>query len=260
MEPLVSPGWLAVHLDDADVRVVDCRFVLGEPGAGRRRYAQRHLAGASFLDLDTDLAGPVGNGSRGRHPLPSTERFTAAARAAGISATSRVIAYDDARTGGAARLWWLLRHFGHEAVSVLDGGIGAWTGPTAAGEPVVAAGSFTAHSRDDDAVDLRDVADGLRRPGRILVDARAPERFRGEVEPIDPVAGHLPGAVNAPYTQAPPEVLTQTDDEVVVYCGSGVTACEVLLRLAAAGKTDAKLYPGSYSEWTARGLPVEQGG
>lgn len=260
MDPLVAPDWLLHHLADDDIRIVDCRFVLGDPGAGRARYAEAAIAGASFLDLDESLADPVGDGWHGRHPLPSVERFTKAARAAGINDRSHVVAYDDAMTGGAARLWWLLRHFGHDAVSVLDGGLDAWTGPTQTGVPSIAHGDFTARPRWSDTVDAADVEAGLHRPGRVLVDARAPERFRGEVEPIDAVAGHLPSAVNAPFTQPLPEGLVHTDDEVVVYCGSGVTACVVLLRLAAEGRTDAKLYPGSYSEWTNRGLPVEQGG
>lgn len=260
MEPLVTPDWLLRHLEDPAVRIVDCRFVLGEPDEGRRRYLERSIPGAVFADLDTELAGPVGDGLDGRHPLPSVQRFTEAARTAGISAQTHVVAYDDARTGGAARLWWLLRHFGHPAVSVLDGGLAGWTGPTQAGATVVARGDFVARRRDDDTVDLAGVEAGLRRPGRILVDARAPERFRGEVEPIDPLPGHIPGARNAPFNQPPASELVQADAEVVVYCGSGVTACEVLLRLAAAGNLGAKLYPGSYSEWTNRGLPVEQGG
>ena len=260
MDPLVSPDWLRSHLTDPDVQVVDCRFVLGRPGAGRVRYEQESIAGASFVDLDADLADPVGDGLHGRHPLPSAERFTRAARAAGINDRSHVVAYDDAMTGGAARLWWLLRHFGHAAVSVLDGGLAAWTGPTQHDAPVVAPGDFTAREPAADTVDAVDVEAGLYRPGRVLIDVRAPERFRGEVEPIDAVPGHLPGAVNVPFAQPLPDTLAGTDDELVVYCGSGVTACVVLLRLAAQGRPDAKLYPGSYSEWTNRGLPVERGG
>ncbi len=259
MEPLVAQAWLAAHLDDPDVQVVDCRFVLGEPDAGRRAYLARHIAGAAFLDLDEDLADPAGNGMNGRHPLPSVARFEAGARAAGISASTTVIAYDENMSGGAARLWWLLRHFGHQAVWVLDGGLDAWNGPTPGGEEHIPAGTFTARPRSDDTVNTDDIAARLGSPGRVLVDARAPERYRGEVEPIDPVPGHIPDAVNAPFLQPLPEDLAATDEEIVAYCGSGVTACVVLLRLAAAGRDDAKLYPGSYSEWSTRGLPVERG-
>ena len=258
MEPFVSQAWLREHLGDADVRVVDCRYVLGRPGAGRQLYLDRHIAGATFLDLDGDLAGPVGDGLSGRHPLPTAEAFTAAARRAGISTSSRVIAYDENLTGGAARLWWLLRHFGHGEVAVLDGGLDAWDGPMASGGETPAAGDFEARPRAGDVADLDDVAARLHRPGRMLIDARAEERFRGEVEPIDPEPGHIPGAVNVPFTGPLPDEIAGADDELVVYCGSGVTACVVLLKLAADGRTDAKLYTGSYSEWSNRGLPVER--
>ena len=256
MEPFVSQDWLSDHLGDPDVRAVDCRFALGDPEAGRRLYTERHIADAAFLDLETELSGPVGDGRSGRHPLPSAEAFTAAARRAGISADSTVVAYDDG-TGGAARLWWLLRHFGHLRAVVLDGGFSAWTGPTGSGEEAVEPGDFVARPRNDDVVDLDDVAALLRHPQRTLIDARAPERYRGEVEPIDPVPGHIPGAVNAPFTGTVPAEVVGAESELVVYCGSGVTACVVLLDLVARGRDDAKLYAGSYSEWVNRGLPVE---
>ena len=258
MEPYVSQPWLLAHLDEPHVRVVDCRFALGDPNAGRQRYREQHIAGAVFVDLDTELAGPVGDRRRGRHPLPSAEVFTAAAQRAGIGPGVTVVAYDEGATGGAARLWWLLRHFGHADVAVLLGGITAWTGPTAQGDESVAPGSFVALPRADDVADVDDVAALLRHPGRLLIDARAPERYRGEVEPMDPVPGHIPGAVNVPFTGPVPADLAGANQELVVYCGSGVTACVVLLELAAQGRTDAKLYAGSYSEWANRGLPVEQ--
>lgn len=256
MEPFVAQDWLIDHLADPDVRVVDCRFGLGDPEAGRRSYDQEHIAGAAFLDAERQLSGPVGDGRAGRHPLPSAEDFETAARAAGISADSTVITYD-AGTGGAARLWWLLRHFGHERVAVLDGGFSAWTGPTRDGTEAVAPGDFTARPSSDDVADVDDVAALLRHPQRTLIDTRAPERYRGEVEPIDPVPGHIPGAVNVPFTEPVPAEVAEAESELVVYCGSGITACVVLVNLAAQGRTDAKLYAGSYSEWTNRGLPVE---
>lgn len=254
--PLVSPAWLAGRLGDPGVRVVDCRFTLGEPDAGRARYLAGHLPGAAFLDLETDLSGPEGDG---RHPLPQAAAFTASARRAGISSGDLVVAYDDAMTGGAARLWWLLRHFGHPAAAVLDGGLAAWDGPLRAGEERSAPGDFRALARVGDTVDAEDVLAGA--PGRVLVDARAPERFRGEHEPIDLVPGRIPGARNLPSADAfpPPAELVDGPAEVVVYCGSGVTATTVLLALAAHGRDDAKLYPGSYSDWVARGLPVASG-
>ena len=258
MEPYVSPEWLSDHLDDPGVRVVDCRFALGDPDAGRRAYRAGHIDGAVFLDLDTDLSGPVGEGLGGRHPLPSAEAFQAAARRAGIGAATTVVAYDDGNTGGAARLWWLLRHFGSDRVAVLRGGFAAWTGPTSDGDEIVDPGDFLTTPRTDDLVDVDGVAALLRHPQRLLVDARAPERYRGEVEPIDPVPGHIPGAVNVPFAGGVPADVAGAEQELVVYCGSGVTACVVLLDLAAQGRDDAKLYAGSYSEWSTRGLPVER--
>jgi len=171
-----------------------------------------------------------------------------------------VIAYDHGGAGGAARLWWLLRHFGHEDVAVLRGGIEAWAGPLRGGEEQIEPVSFVARARTDDTIEADELAGRRGDPGLVVVDARVPERFRGEVEPIDPVAGRIPGAVNWPYPQAaevPPEI--RDADEIVVYCGSGITACVDLLALAEAGRRDAKLYPGSWSEWCERGLPVERG-
>ncbi len=162
--------------------------------------------------------------------------------------------------GGAARLWWLLRHFGHDDVAVLDGGIGAWLGPLRAGEEEIEETRFEARERSGDAVGAEELESRLGEGGLVVVDARAAERYRGDVEPVDPVAGRIPGARNLPYTgdgELPHELLNA--EELVVYCGSGVTACVDLLWLARAGRPDAKLYPGSWSDWCARGLPAERG-
>lgn len=256
LNPLVTAAWLQEHLTDPDVRVVDCRYVLGRPGAGRMAYLERHIAGASYLDLDEDLAAPVGDGRDGRHPLPDPEAFAAAARRAGISRDTSVVAYDGSMTGGAARLWWLLRHFGHDRVSVLDGGFAGWEGPVRAGEEPGESGDFEVAQIRDDLVTAEQIQAGA---GGLLLDARAPERFRGEVEPIDAVAGHIPGARNVPFTGPVPDEVIAEDSELTAYCGSGVTAAVVLLKLAAAGRDEAKLYPGSWSEWSTRGLPVETG-
>lgn len=258
--PLVDAGWLAGRLGEPALRPVDCRFVLGDPTAGRRAYESGHVPGATFLDLDADLSGPPGPG--GRHPLPDVDAFVAAARRAGIGRDSHVVAYDDGMTGGAARLWWLLRHVGHDRVSVLEGGLAAWEGPVAVDVETPPLGDLTADVRTDDTVDAEDVLAGLGAAGRVLLDARAPERFRGEVEPIDHVAGHVPGARNLPFDVAypPPSALLDDDRELVAYCGSGVTACVVVLAFAASGRGDVRLYPGSWSEWSGRGLPVETGG
>jgi thiosulfate/3-mercaptopyruvate sulfurtransferase len=235
---------------------VDCRWELGRPDQGRALYLQGHVAGASFLDVEQDLSDPPG--PRGRHPLPDLARFAAAAGVAGIGDDTFVVAYDQDMNGGAARLWWLLRHVGHDDVAVLRGGFAGWRGPTASSGEDIPTRSLTVHARADDVADADAVAS--RAPGTLLLDGRRPERYRGEVEPMDPVAGHIPGARNAPYDESwpvNPELLEAT--AIVAYCGSGVTACVSLLALAEAGRPDARLYPGSWSEWCARGGPVKTG-
>jgi thiosulfate/3-mercaptopyruvate sulfurtransferase len=266
--PLVDTAWLRAHLGEPGLVVIDCRYVLGKPGAGEEAYAEGHIPGAAFLDVDSDLAAEPGD--RGRHPLPEAADFEAAARRAGIGRTSRVVAYDEAGEGGAARLWWLLRHFGHDEVAVLNGGLAAWreeggvleSGDQKRGTPE--ATPFTAHPRENDMVER----DELRAERHRLLDARAPERFRGEVEPIDAVAGHIPGAVNVPFADLAPggrfpsaaELRERLGDEpFVAYCGSGITACTLVLGGEVAG-VEGRLYPGSWSEWSRQGLPVETSG
>jgi thiosulfate/3-mercaptopyruvate sulfurtransferase len=238
-------------------RFVDCRWELGKPGRGRELYLEGHIPGASFLDVEAELSAPPAVPG-GRHPLPEAEDFARAAGAAGISPGVFVVAYDQGMNGGAARLWWLLRHFGHEDVAVLDGGIGAWLGPLRPGEEEIEPAEFVPQAREGDTIEAEELAARLDEPGLTLVDARLPERYRGEVEPIDPVAGHIPGAVNAPFTEELPAGLADAG-ELVAYCGSGITAAVVLLRLAQAGRGDAKLYPGSWSDWCGRSLPAEFG-
>jgi thiosulfate/3-mercaptopyruvate sulfurtransferase len=238
---------------------VDCRWELGHPERGRELYLAGHVPGASFLDVESDLSAPPGGAEGGRHPLPAAEDFARAAGAAGIGAGTFVVAYDQGMNGGAARLWWLLCHFGHDDAAVLSGGLDPWLGPLVTGEEEIEAAEFVPRVRTDDVVSAEEVEAALGRPGFVLVDARVPERYRGDVEPIDPVAGHIPGAANLPYPAAdeiPPELAAA--DEVAVYCGSGVTACVNILALAQAG-VQAKLYPGSWSEWSTRGLAVERG-
>ncbi len=252
---MVGAQWLLERL--GEMTVVDCRWSLTEPDAGRRSYMESHIAGAAHLDVTRDLSGPPGNG---RHPLPDPDAFATAAARAGIGADAPVVAYDEGN-GGAARLWWLLRHFGHPAPHVLDGGFAAWTGPVESGSarPAPAARAFVPRPRTDDVIDVEE----LRSGGNFdLVDARAPDRFRGEHEPIDPVAGHIPGARNVPFTQPLDtlrEQLAAGEGDLVVYCGSGVTAATLALAAETAGRP-ARLYPGSWSAWAARGLPVERGG
>jgi thiosulfate/3-mercaptopyruvate sulfurtransferase len=240
---------------------VDCRWELGKPGRGRELYLEGHVPGASFLDVEHELsaapARPPHHG--GRHPLPDEGHFARAAGNAGIGPGVFVVAYDQGRSGGAARLWWLLRHFGHDDAAVLAGGVGAWLGPLRSGEEEIEPERFVPRPRTGDTIEAEELERRLGDERLVVVDARAPERYRGEVEPIDSVAGHIPGAVNVPYPggEVPPEVLEAPD--LVVYCGSGVTACVNVLDLALAGRPDAKLYPGSWSDWSSRGLPVERG-
>jgi thiosulfate/3-mercaptopyruvate sulfurtransferase len=258
--PLVDTAWLRANLGDPDLVIVDCRYVLGKPGAGRPLWLEGHIPGAAFLDVDRDLAGEPGE--RGRHPLPEPADFEAAARRAGIESTSRVVAYDEAGEGGAARLWWLLRHFGHDDAAVLNGGLAAWReegGPLEAGEQEsrpLTNDPFTAEQRPNDTV----TAEELSATSPRLLDARVPERYRGETEPIDPVAGHIPGAANVHFAEIAPkgrflreEELRERlgDDPFVAYCGSGITACTLVLAGELAG-VEGRLYPGSWSEWCRR--------
>jgi thiosulfate/3-mercaptopyruvate sulfurtransferase len=226
---------------------VDCRWELGNPGRGRELYLEGHIPGASFLDVDEDLAAPPG--PRGRHPLPSAADFADAASRAGIGAGVFIVAYGN--MGGAERLWWLLRHFGHDDCAVLD--LECWRGPLRAGEEAIEPVDFEPHPRSGDTVSAQELAGRL---GEVVpVDARVPERFRGEPNPIDRVPGRIPGALNAPWNRPLPDL---PEGELVAYCGSGVTSCVTIHRLALAGR-GAKLYPGSWSEWEQLGLPVERG-
>jgi len=225
---------------------VDCRWELGKPERGLKIYLAGHIPGASFLDVDTDLSGPPGE--RGRHLLPDVEEFATAAGRAGIGSGVFVVAYGN--MGGPERLWWLLRHFGHDDCAVLD--FDAWHGPLTAGEEAVPAEVFVPRPRADDTIEADELA--RRLDELVVVDARVPERYRGEPNPIDRKPGRVPGARNAPWSEPLPEL---PEGELVAYCGSGVTASVVLHRLHLAGR-DGKLYPGSWSEWEQRDLPVER--
>jgi thiosulfate/3-mercaptopyruvate sulfurtransferase len=225
---------------------VDCRWELGKPGRGRELYLAGHIPGASFLDVDEDLAAPPG--PRGRHPLPEPEDFAAAASRAGIGEGVFVVAYGS--IGGAERLWWLLRHFGHDDCAVLE--LDGWRGPLSTGEEAIEPAAFEPKRREADTVTADELASRLDE--LVVVDARVPERWRGEPNPIDKVPGRVPGAVNAPWNEPLPEL---PSGELVAYCGSGVTSCVTLHRLALAGR-EGKLYPGSWSEWEQLELPVER--
>jgi thiosulfate/3-mercaptopyruvate sulfurtransferase len=219
---------------------VDCRWDLADPDAGRALYRAGHLPGAAFLDVDRDLA--AAPGPRGRHPLPSAEDFAAVAGRAGIGNDSFVVAYGS--LGGAERLWWLLRHFGHDACAVLD--LAAWHGPLETGDAEVEPAVFEPRERSDDTIGAAELL--ARRDELVVVDARLESRWRGEPNPVDRNPGRIPGALNAPWNAPLPEL---PEGELVAYCGSGVTATVVLHRLHLAGR-EGRLYPGSWSEWEQR--------
>lgn len=228
---------------------VDCRWSLADPELGRKLYLAGHIPGASFLDVATDLSAPAG--ATGRHPLPEPEAFAAAASRAGIGSGVFVVAYGS--TGGAERLWWLLRHFGHDDCAVLD--LDAWRGPLRSGREAPVEGvRFEARERSDDTISLDALADGLG--SFTVVDARLPARWRGDPNDVDRSPGRIPGALNTPWTEPAPDL---PPGEVVAYCGSGITACVVVHSLQLAGRS-ALLYPGSWSEWEQHPeLPVERG-
>ena len=251
------------------VAVIDCRFDLLHPEAGRRAYLRGHIPEARYADLNRDLSAPVAAGT-GRHPLPDPQAFAARLGRLGIGEGTQVIAYDDANASFAARLWWMLRWLGHDAVAVLDGGFKAWTargGALEAGEaPAARAEQFTPRIDHEAVLSTAQVESAVRSAAILLVDARAAERFAGTLEPIDPVAGHIPGAVNHPFTlnvDADGRLLPAAELEriwrqrlagsppgkMVAMCGSGVTACHHLLSLEAAGLPGGRLYGGSWSEW-----------
>jgi len=231
---------------------VDCRWELGDPEAGRRAYLAGHVPGAPFLDVGADLSDLSVPGA-GRHPLPSAEKFAAAAGRAGIGDGVFVVAYG--AMGGAERLWWLLRHFGHDECAVMVGGFEAWGGELLSGEEDVEPREFIPRERDGDTIQADEIAQRLADPRLALVDARTESRWRGEPNAIDDPAGRIPGAANAPWMEPLPEL---PPGELAVYCGSGVTACVTLHRAWLAGR-DGRLYPGSWSEWSKRGLPIERG-
>ena len=231
---------------------VDCRWELGNPARGRDLYREGHIPGASFLDVDEDLADLSVEG-QGRHPVPSAARFAAAAGRAGIGDGVFVVAYGT--MGGAERLWWLLRHYGHDECAVLLHGIDDWLGPLSTAEEAIEPAVFMPRERAGDTIDAQEIARRLGAPGLVLVDARVESRWRGEENPIDKVPGRIPGAVNAPWNEELPEL---PEGELVAYCGSGVTSSVTVHRLALAGRP-ARLYPGSWSQWETLELPIERG-
>jgi thiosulfate/3-mercaptopyruvate sulfurtransferase len=274
---LISTDALAASLDT--FIVVDCRFDLADEAAGHRAYLDAHIPGAVYASLAHDLSSTP-TGRSGRHPLPSIERAAETFGRLGIDRSRQVVAYDQETGMFASRLWWMLRYLGHDAVAVLDGGWTRWTRerrPTWSGEESRAAASFVASPRPAMRVDVDQVTASLATGDRILVDARGAERFEGRTEPLDRVAGHIPGARNRPYksnmaedgTLLPAETLRAEFDRLldhhdpahaIMYCGSGVSACHNLLAMEHAGLPGAALYAGSWSEWSADPTrPVETG-
>ncbi|PPC75505.1 sulfurtransferase [Pokkaliibacter plantistimulans] len=268
-ETLIDAATVLDNVHQPQWRIVDCRFNLADTEAGRRAYQAGHLPGASYAHLDEDLSSPV-TATSGRHPLPDEQAFLQTLGRWGISTDTQVVVYDDAGGATAARLWWLLKRVGHRDVAVLDGGLAAWA--QAGGElvtdlPVVVdSGAYPASVALVQARNADELLAQMSDPRWQLVDARAAERFRGEVEPLDPVAGHIPGAMNRPLQQnLQPDgrfksfnqlrgewqalLGEATPKEVVHYCGSGVTACHNLLAMEHAGLNGSRLYPGSWSEW-----------
>lgn len=262
--PLVDATWLAEHIRDAGLGVVDFRGAIdGRPA--RAAYEAGHIPGAVFVDMEGEVTGH--RPGAGRHPLPERDAFERVMRAAGIGRDTRVVVYDDQGAFTAGRLWWMLRYFGHDAVAVLDGGLQAWTGPLESGRVEPAPGDFlAAPPREAMKLDFEEVR--ALPPGVVLLDARSPERFGGEPNPLDPRPGHIPGARSAFWKgnlredqrfRSPDdlrrryeELGVRDDAQVVLYCGSGVSACNDLLAMEVAGLPPARLYPGSWSDWASR--------
>jgi thiosulfate/3-mercaptopyruvate sulfurtransferase len=276
---LISTAALASHMDDPAFAIVDCRYKLDDAKWGEREYEAAHIPGAVYADLGHDLAGPR-SGTNGRHPLPDPHTLAHTFSRLGIASGVQVVAYDQDNSMYASRLWWMLRWLGHDAAAVLDGGFARWKAegrPTKGGGEARAPRKFSASPRSEMSVGVDDVAAQLGTSGLQLVDARAPERYRGETEPIDKTPGHIPGAKNHFFQwnldesgrfRTPEELRARMKasigdtppDRVVCYCGSGVTACHNLLALEHAGMKGARLFAGSWSEWSSDpSRPVEKG-
>ena len=265
--PAITAEQLQSNIACVDLRLVDCRFDLTRPDAGRNSYLRGHLPGAVYVDLDNDLAAPV-TATSGRHPLPDASDLAHTFGGLGIDSNTRVVVYDDCSGAIAARAWWLLRWLGHDRVAVLEGGIARWRSlqlPVEAGDVVVPTKQFSAAPRAELVLETEEIP-GTAEHSLRLVDARDPARFRGAAEPIDSVAGHVPGAVNLPFSEhlnddgtwKSTDALRKRWHEALgddrgatfgVMCGSGVTACHLIISALLAGLPEPRLYVGSWSEW-----------
>ena len=265
-EYFVDSQWLKEQLDNPQVVIVDCRFQLADPAWGEKSYRQSHIQGGYYLNLDRDLSSEV-KSHGGRHPLPDSNLLAQKLSQMGIVKNETlVVAYDDSRFAFAARMWWLLRYLGHNSVVVLDGGWHDWIEhnyPVSSNIPAARNGNFIPKINSDWLVDIDTVKSAQNKDKVIVVDSRDRDRYQGLREPIDPIAGSVPGAVNSPWKQVSNEAgylqptATQQElwqeyqqaDEIIVYCGSGVTACVNLFSLNLAGYENTKLYPGGWSDW-----------
>jgi len=278
---LISVADLKTEFSDPHLVIVDCRFSLEDTGLGRKQYLESHIPGAVYAHLDEDLCSPVIPGVTGRHPMPDAGQLAEKLGDWGINSSSKIVVYDDA--GGAmaaSRLWWLLGWLGHYSVAVLDGGWGAWLksgAPTRSGQETRSSSSFIPRIKRSRLIETDEILARLSDPDLLMVDSRAEERYRGEVEPIDPVAGHIPGAIVSPYEDVlntegyflPADQLREHFKQLmgdtiakntVIYCGSGVTAVQNIFTIAHAGMGNARLYAGSWSEWiTDPSRPIATG-
>jgi thiosulfate/3-mercaptopyruvate sulfurtransferase len=277
---VISAAELRAHIGDPDWAVVDCRFSLDDTERGRRDYLETHIPGAVYAHMDQDLSGTKIPGKTGRHPLPEMAHFARTLSSWGVDSSVQVVAYDDSGGSMAARLWWMMHWAGHGQAALLDGGWASWIRlglPKRSGPERRAPRHFQAHETPGACVRAEQVLEMMRDPRYLILDARSAPRFRGEVEPIDPVAGHIPGAVSHPYelnlsregTFLPPDELRERferlmksvpPENVICYCGSGVTAAHNLVAMAYAGLGMGRLYAGSWSEWiTDASRPIAAG-
>jgi thiosulfate/3-mercaptopyruvate sulfurtransferase len=264
---LVSTDWLMAHLDDAAVKIVDCRFILGKPELGQEQYSQGHIPGAFYVDLEKDMSGPK-QIHGGRHPLPNLGVFSAKLGSLGIDEQTTVVAYDDQGGAMASRLWWLLKFMGHEQVYVLNGGYSLWQEkghPVTTDLSAAAPTTFAFQPHPEMTIFMEEVKSEKDQADVVLIDSREAKRYLGLEEPIDAKAGHIPGAKNYFWKEGLKEDGTwktpeqqkerfkglSSNDTLIVYCGSGVTACPNVLALHEAGFQKIKLYVGSWSDWSS---------